>query len=497
MKKTFAIIIAVLLCATAVVSLAACQFEDEAVEVVFYSSMGQNLANTLQRYITEFNKIYPDIKITHNHTFGEYDSLTERISTELDNFKGPSIAYCYADHVATYNATNQTMALDSFINSKEVVPAGKFGSTEDHTVGFTTDELNDFIDTFYKEGREAFGDGSTMYMLPFAKSSEVMFYNKTFFDANELQVPTHWFATTANVDDDKTSMEYVCKRIKEIDPKSIPFGYDSDDNFFITMCYQLQSMPENADKNLYTSATGKHYLFDNEVVRDCMTKFNEWYQKGYMITKATNGTTYTSDLFKFEDKTIVAKGMRSYMSIGSTGGATYNIPSTDTFTVEVAEVPQMNPEKPQVISQGPSICMLVNENTKTEDQKLASWLFMKFLTTNKQFQASFSMTSGYTPVIESVRTLKNYKEGYLDLPSYLTTEERITAKAVLQCLDQMDAYYTSPAFFGSTRARNEAKTLVPGVLEASATGNKSVTDIINEKFANAISNCEFYAPSGK
>ena len=76
-----------------------------------------------------------------------------------------------------------------------------------------------------------------MYTLPFSKSTEVLYYNKTFFDANNLSVPDHWFSTGEN---DTTSMEYVCARIKEIDtnPNTYPLGYDSEANWFITMCEQ-------------------------------------------------------------------------------------------------------------------------------------------------------------------------------------------------------------------------------------------------------------------
>ena len=62
------------------------------------------------------------------------------------------------------------------------------------------------------------------------------------------------------------------------------------------------------------------------------------------------------------------------MGIGSTGGATYNIPATDKFKVGVAPIPQMNPSKPKVISQGPNLCMLFNKNNMTSDQQLAAWL---------------------------------------------------------------------------------------------------------------------------
>ena len=69
-----------------------------------------------------------------------------------------------------------------------------------------------------------------MYTLPMSKSTEVLYYNKTFFDANGLTPPTTW-----------DEMEALCNKIVEIDPYSIPLGYDSENNWFITMTEQLKT----------------------------------------------------------------------------------------------------------------------------------------------------------------------------------------------------------------------------------------------------------------
>ena len=159
--------------------------------------------------------------------------------------------------------------LGCFNNKKKVVPAGKFGNEKEYSVGFSPEEIADFVPGFYQEGKTAFGDGSTMYTLPFAKSSEVMFYNVDAFNELKLVPPTHWWCDENCPSDCTTSMEYVCQTFKNTEKykNSIPFGYDADDNFFITMCEQLQTLPENEGKNLYTSATGKKYLFNNDEVK--------------------------------------------------------------------------------------------------------------------------------------------------------------------------------------------------------------------------------------
>ena len=94
-------------------------------------------------------------------------------------------------------------------------------------LGLTAEQKADFIQGYYNEGRQ-FGDG-LMYTMPLSKSTEVLYYNKTFFDANEIPVPDHWFSTSET---DTTSLEAVCQKILTVDPDSIPLGYDSEANLF-------------------------------------------------------------------------------------------------------------------------------------------------------------------------------------------------------------------------------------------------------------------------
>ena len=181
----------------------------------------------------------------------------------------PNIAYCYPDHVALYNLAGAVATLDDLIDS-QIEVARADGSTE--ILGLTDEQKADFIAGYYEEGRQ-FGDG-LMYTLPFSKSTEVLYYNKTFFDEHGLTVPTTW-----------DEMEALCAQIKEIDPNSIPLGYDSESNWFITMCEQYGSG--------YTSATGDHFIFDNETNRAFVKEFREWYQNGYLTTQMLYGA-YTS-----------------------------------------------------------------------------------------------------------------------------------------------------------------------------------------------------------
>lgn len=430
-------------------------YDGSDVNIVFYHTMGQNLSSVLDAYIEEFNKLYPKIHVTWTQV-GGYDDVRDQISTEISVGGQPNIAYCYPDHVALYNLAGAVAALDNLIDSTITV---KRADDTTEVLGLTTEQKNDFIEGFYNEGKQ-FGDG-LMYTLPFSKSTEVLYYNKTFFDENNLKVPTTW-----------DELEQVCARIKEIDPESIPLGYDSEANWFITMTEQLGSD--------YTSASGDHYLFNNETNREFVKQFRTWYQKGYVTTQNIYGA-YTSGLFKAES------GTRSYMSIGSSAGATHQRPDADEngnymFDVGIAPIPQKNANNRKVISQGPSVCIF---NKTNPQEVVASWLFVKFLTTSVEFQAEFSTASGYVPVLKSVANNPVYSA----FVSRANGGAYISALSAKVCLEQEDAYYTSPAFNGSSKAREQVGALLVKCLTGDDGGN--VDAFIKKAFEDAINECEY------
>lgn len=464
MKKVFAIVLLLAIVVASLSVFVACNnttkreanfvvpeggYDGSDVTIKFYHTMGSNLKDVLELYIAEFNNLYPNIHIT-NEQVGGYDDVRDQISTEITAGNQPNIAYCYPDHVAMYNMAGAVVQLDNLIAS-EIETTRADGTTEN--LGLTEAQIADFIPGYYTEGQQ-FGDG-LMYTMPLSKSTEVLYYNKTFFDENELTVPTTW-----------DEMEAVCKRIKEIDANSIPLGYDSEANWFITMCEQYGSP--------YTSATGDHFLFNNQTNKNFIQKFKDWYGEGYVTTQKIYGS-YTSGLF-----TDLTTGTRSYMSIGSSAGATHQRPEkvdgAYPFEVGITTIPQVSQDNRKAISQGPSLCIFGKENPQ---EVIASWLFVKYLTTCVEFQAEFSMASGYVPVLKSVAE----NDAYAAFLAKADGGDQVAALSAKVCMEQEDAYYTSPAFVGSSEARDQ----VGALLIAAITGDKSIDDA----FTYAINECEY------
>ena len=424
------------------------------VTITFTHTMGAKLQEVLNTYIAEFNKIYPNITIEHVSA-GGWSDINGQINTEIAGGTQPNIAYCYPDHVAMYNIAKSVVVLDNLIASDKAI-----GDTGE-IIGLTAEQKADFIESYYNEGL-AYGDNQ-MYTMPLNKSTEVLYYDKTFFAENNLSVPNTW-----------DEMWAVCEQILAIDPDCYPLGYDAEDNWFITMCEQMGTG--------YTSAEeGGKYLFNNAENKAFVKQLREYYQKGYFTTQELYGS-YTSNLF------VETTDTRCYMCVGSSGGASYQMSNNDTgdgtfaFEVGVAPIPQYENNR-KVISQGPSLCILKGANT-TDQQVIASWLFTKFLCTNVDFQAEFSMTSGYMPVLKSVVNNENYAAWLEKANGY----EQLVATCVKTGIEGRDTYFVSPAFNGSSTARQQVGSLL---IKCLSTETDDVDALIDQAFADALAECEY------
>lgn len=417
------------------------------ITITFYHSMGKNLQDVLNASIADFNEKYPNITVEHS-SYGSYDGVLSQVKTELTVGDHPNLAYCYADHVAVYNISGATQTLDVLLNDEEY--------------GFTEAEISNFIEGALDEGK-TFGDDKT-YLLPIAKSTEVLYYNKTFFEKHNLTVPTTW-----------DEMEATCKKIKEIEPGCIPLGYDSESNWFITMVEQ--------SKSTYTEGTADNpFAFDNDVNRQFVEKFRTWYANKWVTTEQLSGG-YTSALFTGESDS----GTRCYMCIGSTGGATYQQPNQVNgvydFQVGINPIPQLDKANPKVISQGPSICVFKDNDPQ---KVLATWLFAKHLATDEVFQASVSMTNGYAPVIKSITENQVYADFLASADVDGTMN--IQAYAVKVALQQSSAMFVSDAFYGSAVAREQVGLLMQKCL---AYEGADVTAAIKSAFEAAVAECKY------
>ena len=147
------------------------------------------------------------------------------------------------------------------------------------------------------------------------------------------------------------------------------------------------------------------------------------------------------------------------------------------FELAVLPVPQFDPEQPQMISQGPSVCVF---NKSDPQEVLASWLFAQYLLTNN-VQIAYSQTEGYIPVTSKAQESPAYQDYLSRCGEDNTTHYRAKIEVAQLLMRYTDCTFVTPVFNGSASLRNAAGQLIEDV-------NKSVRrhQTINNKYLSSL-----------
>ena len=94
------------------------------------------------------------------------------------------------------------------------------------------------------------------------------------------------------------------------------------------------------------------------------------------------------------------------------------------------------------------------------------------------------MASGYVPVLKSVSNIP----AYADFIKSADGGNFIAALSAKVCLEQENAYYTSPAFNGSSTARDQVGSLLTKCLTMKG---DNLDKQIKTAFEDAIDECEY------
>ena len=430
-------------------------------EIVFWA---KNENNSTQRGVYEdaiagFEAIYPNVKVTIKH-FTSYDDIYNDVITNIQTGTTPNVCITYPDHIATYiTGENVVVPLDDLINDRKY---GLGGSK----VGFDSPTVDEIIPEYLEEGYI----GANLYAIPFMRSTEACYINKTYVEALGYEVPdilTWDFifevsnAALAKGDDGK----YLINGQSVM----IPFIYKSTDNMMIQMLEQQGAG--------YSTEAGDIEIF-NDTTREILK----------LVAKNTKSGAFSTFKISSYPANFLNKG-QCIFAIDSTAGSTWvgtNAPLTDMHHSEIIEfetvvrpVPQYDVDNPKMISQGPSLCIF---NKEDSGEVMASWLFVQYLLTN-EVQISYAQTEGYVPV-----TLKaqNSPE-YLDYLSRAGEDNdlyyNIKIAATKMLIDNTENTFTTPVFNGSASLRNAAGSMIEEV--AKATKRKKN---VNDKFINNLYN---------
>ena len=417
----------------------------ESKTIVFYTAMNTKISNIVYDAIESFETKYPDWEVKCTNLFG-MDLADEQILADLQVNKQPDIAFCYSDYVAKYIQTGKVVDLSKFVNSTETVNG--------QLVGYTASEQADFVPVFWNDGiaghtygnYDVYGyDYNSMFTLPFTKSTEVMYYNKTVLDRLELQPAATW-----------DELWQQCEIITRNYPRCIPIAYDSESYWFITMCEQ--------NGWGYTTAQGyDHFLFNNDNTAQWLTQLQGYYNMRYFTTFELYGA-YSSNLFN-----LGAENGGCVYSIYTSSAASYY--NSGNFEVGVAQIPASVGGNNHSIAQGSSLVMFSNDSyTNADEREMMTFLLMKELL-DPVIQAQLLVVNNNISVRSSVYDLAGVQD-------YLNGTEvpQQTAKLVQTVLDDL---FTTPVITNSAQARIQVGKALYYAMKGDKTAAQALSDAYN------------------
>lgn len=438
--------------ALSVAGLAACGGEQtQAVEggiidtpttIQVWTTAGDTSQTILNRWVEEFKKVEPNVTVKNVKQSGSYSDLENMIVTGFTGDNYPDLAYAYPDHVADYIDYGKAVKLDAYIDNPKY--------------GWTEEDKNDFVQAYLEEGKQYTVEGT--WSLPFSKSTEAMFYNEDILlgldlsgvdsSINSGNPINHEYLNNLTWEElfgklAPALLKYDAE-VKDIiqpcdDGVTRVFGYDSDDNFFITLAKQY-NLPYTSVKN------GKGVVeFNTPEMRAKLTELREYYVKGYLTTKGANENNYVNELFTAN---------QLLFSLGSTGGITHQFSDENPMNIGVAKIPQAGIEgaTPATIMQGPSMCIL---DHKDDNRKLAAWLFYKYITKAENTLTWGLESTGYYPIRTSNFEDPQYKSAADEGATPQASEARLLAKGYNYFATMDETLFTSPAFKGSSTIRTQ------------------------------------------
>ena len=364
-------------------------YENQEVTIQLAHAMSTMSEELLQTYITEFNKIYPNIHI-NTVNYGSADGLKGSLTTFHSN---TDLVLCLEDNaVQLQQQLNNVVNLESLIRSNQIVTRGDY-STE--ILGLTAAQKDAFYALCLDSCRLT--EEAEIYSLPFYQLPEVMYYNKTYFEANDLQVPQSWDEVW------ETAVRIQAKG-DPVTPLSVVYPH----KLFATLMQQNHVPVQNQFGS---------FNYDDVAVERFVVEFARQYGAGNWSD--TSGYSLT----------------RNAMILDRCVGGNQFASSDGSYEVGVAPVPQVNGSNPRTWTQNASFCILDHNDAQ---KVIASWLFMKFLTTDPEIQADFSMKTGFLPVNKEAVALPEYQQWLASADGY----DNVTALAVKCALEQLDSYFS-------------------------------------------------------
>lgn len=419
--------------------------KNQSYSITFWAKNDTNATQVkiYQKAISDFEALYPNIDVTLK-TYTDYGAIYNDVITNIATNTTPNVCITYPDHVATYlTGENVVVPLDDLMVDKKY----GLGGSE---VGFDSVTYDEVVSEFLEEGKI----GLQHYTLPYMRSTESCYVNKDYVEALGYKLPEVltwdfvWEVSEAAMKTKQADGTFSINNQKVM----IPFIYKSTDNMMISMLKQLDAG--------YSDSEGNIRIFNDSTEEILKTIFDHGQSKAFSTFKISS---YPANFLN---------AGQCIFAIDSTAGATWmgtDAPLVDIagdklikFETAVLPIPQYDTANPQMISQGPSICIF---NKEDSGEVLASWLFAQYMLTN-DVQIAYSKTEGYIPVTHKALDSNEYQD-YLSREGEDKNEHyavKIQASKLL--IENTENTFVTPVFNGSASLRTAAGQLIEEVVKA-------------------------------
>ena len=427
-------------------------------EVTFWAKNDTNKNQTAiyEKAIADFENLYPNITV-NLRLYTDYGKIYNDVITNIATNTTPNVCITYPDHIATYlTGGNLVVPLDElFVDERYGL-----GGSE---VRFDAPRAEEIIPAFLEEC----SFGGHYYAMPYMRSTEACYVNKTYVEAMGYTLPeTLTWDFVWEVSEAAMAMDGEENYLVNGQNVMIPFIYKSTDNMMIQMLKQKEAG--------YSTGAGEIQIF-NDTTEEMLYTIAEHAQNGAFSTFKIS--SYPANFFN---------AGQCIFAVDSTAGATWmgsDAPLMDIsedkvveFETVVMPIPQFDTEQPQMISQGPSVCIF---NKSDPQEVLASWLFVQYLLTNQE-QIAYSETEGYVPVTTKAQTSEEYQDYLSRCGEDNSTYYDIKIQAASLLLDNVGHTFVTPVLNGSTSLRDAAGHLIETTVK-SVNRKQTVDDAFIEK----------------
>ena len=444
-------------------------------EINFWAKNDTNKTQTAiyERAIDDFESLYPNITV-NLRLYTDYGKIYNDVITNIATNTTPNVCITYPDHIATYlSGTNLVVPLEELMTDERY----GLGGSE---ILFDSTPKDEIIPQFLEEC----SFGGHYYALPFMRSTEACYINRTYVEALGYELPKAltwdfvWEVSEAAMEQDGEG-NFLVNGQKVM----IPFIYKSTDNMMIQMLRQKGAG--------YSTDEGKILLFNDTT-------------KELLYTIAEHAATGAFSTFKISSYPAnFLNAGQCIFAIDSTAGATWmgtDAPLSDIsqdklvrFETEVMAIPQFDPDHPQMISQGPSVCVF---NKADPGEVLASWLFTQYLLTN-EVQIAYSQTEGYVPVTSKARETDEYRDYLAGCGQDDEMHYDVKIKAANLLLDNVGNTFVTPVFNGSASLRDGAGQLIENTVKSVRRRQEVNDEYMDKLYSDVASLYRLDQPGGK